>query len=222
MRRKRNVKLEFWVTPDEKAQIEQKMSELGTENLSAYLRKMAIDGRILKLDLPELRELLSLMRRYSGNLNQIAKRVNSTHRVYAADLDDIQTSQAKLWQSVHDLVLSLAKLKYSPPALYGVGGLLLYLVFFFEILNEISGLAVHYGTELAQRLRRNRPVMPYALERLRVYALIGKPVIRNILCLHQPAHRLKRKRHFITSAAIIWGLRKSIIVVIITMTEVIL
>ena len=111
MSRKRNVKLEFWVSTDERAQIEQKMAELGTENLSAYLRKMAIDGRILKLDLPELRELLSLMRRYSGNLNQIAKRVNSTHRVYAADLDDIQTSQAKLWQSVHDLVPSLAKLK---------------------------------------------------------------------------------------------------------------
>lgn len=111
MSRKRSVKLEFWVTPDEKAQIEQKMSELGTENLSAYLRKMAIDGRILKLDLPELRELLSLMRRYSGNLNQIAKRVNSTGRVYAADLEDIQTSQAKLWQSVRDLVLNLAKLK---------------------------------------------------------------------------------------------------------------
>ncbi len=111
MRRKRNVKLEFWVTPDEKAQIEQKMSELGTENLSAYLRKMAIDGRILKLDLPELRELLSLMRRYSGNLNQIAKRVNSTGRVYAADLEDIQSSQAALWQAIRDLVLSLAKLK---------------------------------------------------------------------------------------------------------------
>lgn len=111
MSRKRNVKLEFWVTPDEKAQIEQKMSELGTENLSAYLRKMAIDGRILKLDLPELRELLSLMRRYSGNLNQIAKRVNSTGRVYSADLEDIQTSQAKLWRTVRDLVLSLAKLK---------------------------------------------------------------------------------------------------------------
>ena len=111
MRRKRNIKLEFWVTPDEKEQIEQKMSELGTGNLSAYLRMMAIDGRILKLDPLVLRELLSLMRRYSGNLNQIAKRVNSTHRVYAADMEDIQTSQAKLWQSVRDLVLSLAKLK---------------------------------------------------------------------------------------------------------------
>ena len=111
MSRKRNVKLEFWVSPDEKEQIEQKMAELGTENLSAYLRKMAIDGRILKLDLPELRELLSLMRRHSGSLNQIAKRVNSTGRVYSADLEDIQMSQAKLWRTVRDLVLSLAKLK---------------------------------------------------------------------------------------------------------------
>ena len=111
MSRKRNVKLEFWVTPDEKEQIEQKMAELGTENLSAYLRKMAIDGRILKLDLPELHELLSLMRRYSGNLIQRAMRVNSTHRVHAADMEDIQTSQTKLWQTVRDLVLSLAKLK---------------------------------------------------------------------------------------------------------------
>ena len=107
----RRINLMFWVTPHENELIRRRMAQAGTANLSAYLRKMAIDGRILKLDLPELRELLSLMRRYSGNLNQIAKRVNSTHRVYAADLDDIQTSQAKLWQSVRDLVLSLAKLK---------------------------------------------------------------------------------------------------------------
>ena len=88
--------------------------ELTAEVMRAIMseeKKPEIDGRILKLDLPELRELLSLMRRYSGNLNQIAKRVNSTHRIYAVDLEDIQTSQAKLWQSVRDLVLSLAKLK---------------------------------------------------------------------------------------------------------------
>ena len=110
MSRKRNVKLEFWVTPDEKEQIEQKMAELGTENLSAYLRKMAIDGRILKLDLPELRELLSLMRRYSGNLNQIAKRINSTHRIYDADLEDISRRQEALWDGVHQVLTQLAKL----------------------------------------------------------------------------------------------------------------
>lgn len=88
--------------------------ELTAEVMRAIMseeKKPEIDGRILKLDLPELRELLSLMRRYCGNLNQIAKRVNSTHRIYAVDLEDIQTSQAKLWQSVRDLVLSLAKLK---------------------------------------------------------------------------------------------------------------
>ena len=110
-KRKRDIQLKVRVTPEERAMIEAKMAQLGTTNMGAYLRKMAIDGYVVKLDLPELRELLSLMRRYSGNLNQIAKRVNSTHRVYAADLEDIQTSQAKLWQTVRDLVLSLAKLK---------------------------------------------------------------------------------------------------------------
>ena len=110
MSRKRSVKLEFWVSPDEKEQIEQKMAELGTENLSAYLRKMAIDGRILKLDLPELRELLSLMRRYSGNLNQIAKRINSTHRIYDADLEDITRRQEALWDGVHQVLTQLVKL----------------------------------------------------------------------------------------------------------------
>ena len=108
---KKSVRVEFVMSEPEAELVKERMAELGITNLSAYLRKMAIDGRILKLDLPELRELLSLMRRYSGNLNQIAKRVNSTSRVYAADLEDIQTSQAKLWQNVRDLVLSLAKLK---------------------------------------------------------------------------------------------------------------
>ena len=108
---KKSVRVEFVMSEPEAELVKERMAELGITNLSAYLRKMAIDGRILKLDLPELRELLSLMRRYSGNLNQIAKRVNSTNSIYAVDLEDIQTSQAKLWQSVRDLVLSLAKLK---------------------------------------------------------------------------------------------------------------
>ena len=61
-KRKRDVPLLFWVSPEEKALIERKMAQLGTENLSAYLRKMAIDGLVVKLELPELRELVSLLR----------------------------------------------------------------------------------------------------------------------------------------------------------------
>ena len=61
--RKRNIPLMFWVTQEEREQIEQKMVQLGTANMSAYLRKIAIDGYVVRLDLPELQEMVSLLRR---------------------------------------------------------------------------------------------------------------------------------------------------------------
>lgn len=59
-KRKRDIQLKVRVTPEERAMIEAKMAQLGTTNMGAYLRKMAIDGYVVKLDLPELRELVSL------------------------------------------------------------------------------------------------------------------------------------------------------------------
>lgn len=79
--RKREVQLNFRVSPEELALIEQKMSQLGTKNREAYLRKMALDGYVVKLELPELKELLSLMRYSSNNLNQLTKRVHETGRI---------------------------------------------------------------------------------------------------------------------------------------------
>ena len=108
MSRKRNVQIIFWVTEDERDMIEQKMAQVGTENLSAYLRKIAIDGYIVKLDLPELREMISLLRRSSNNLNQIAKRLNETGRFYAADLEDMLRRQEQLWQTANRILSRLA------------------------------------------------------------------------------------------------------------------
>ena len=87
--RKREVQLNFRVSPEELALIEQKMSQFGTKNREAYLRKMELDGYVVKLELPELKELLSLMRYSSNNLNQLTKRVHETGRIYEADLEDI-------------------------------------------------------------------------------------------------------------------------------------
>ena len=83
-KRKRDIQLKVRVTPEERAMIETKMAQLGTTNMGAYLRKMAIDGYVVKLDLPELRELVSLLRYSSNNINQLARRVHETGRVYAA------------------------------------------------------------------------------------------------------------------------------------------
>ena len=108
MSRKRNVQIIFWVSEEERAQIQAKMDQVGTENLSAFLRKIAIDGYILKLDLPELREMISLLRRSSNNLNQIAKRLNETGRFYAADMEDILQRQEQLWQAANTILTRLA------------------------------------------------------------------------------------------------------------------
>ena len=108
MSRKRNVQIIFWVTEAERDMIEQKMAQVGTDNLSAYLRKIAIDGYIVKLDLPELREMISLLRRSSNNLNQIAKRLNETGRFYAADLEDMLWRQEQLWQTANRILSRIA------------------------------------------------------------------------------------------------------------------
>ena len=109
-KRRRKIHLEFYVSEVEKDMIRQKMASLGTENISAYLRKMAIDGHIIKLDLPELKEMISLLRRISNNINQIAKRVNTTDRAYDTDLSEILALQEKLWSVANDLLKALSQI----------------------------------------------------------------------------------------------------------------
>ena len=109
-RRKRSVQLNFRVSEEELAAIESKMERLGILNREAYLRKMALDGYAVRLDLPELKELLSLLRRHSSNLNQLARRVNTTGRVYEADLADIAKRQEQLWESVREVLNQLASI----------------------------------------------------------------------------------------------------------------
>ena len=109
-KRKREVQLNFRVAPEELALIEQKMAQLGTKNREAYLRKMALDGYVVRLELPELKELVSLMRYSSNNLNQLARRAHETGRIYDADLEDISRRQEALWDGVHQVLTQLAKL----------------------------------------------------------------------------------------------------------------
>ena len=109
-KRKREVQLNFRVSPEELALIEQKMAQLGTKNREAYLRKMALDGYVVRLELPELKEMVSLMRYSSNNLNQLARRVHETGRIYDADFEDISRRQEALLDGVHQVLTQLAKL----------------------------------------------------------------------------------------------------------------
>lgn len=109
-KRNREVQLNFRVSPHELALIEAKMAQVGITNREAYLRKMAIDGYTVRLELPELKELISLLRYSSNNLNQLARRVHETGRIYDADLEDISRRQEALWDGVHRILTQLAKL----------------------------------------------------------------------------------------------------------------
>ncbi len=108
--RKRRIMMRFRVTPEEKDMIGQKMSQFGTQNREAYLRKMAIDGYVVNLDLPELQEIVSLLRRSGNNINQIARRVNETGRIYDTDMEVILQKQEAIWDSLHQILTQLGNI----------------------------------------------------------------------------------------------------------------
>ena len=109
--RQREVQLKFRVTPEERSLIEDKMALLGTTNMAAYLRKMAIDGYAVNLELPELGEMVSLLRRSSNNLNQLTRRVHETGRFYDADLEELRRDFDRLWEAAQKILSSLAKIQ---------------------------------------------------------------------------------------------------------------
>lgn len=86
------------------------MDEAGIRNMSAYVRKMALDGICVKLDLEDVRELSVLLRRCSNNLNQYAKRANETGSIYAADITDLQTRLDEIWELSRQSLLRLASI----------------------------------------------------------------------------------------------------------------
>lgn len=96
--RKRNIQMKFWVTPEEKELIDDKMKQLPTQRYGAYLRKMAIDGYIIYTDTTDIKEMNKILSAISRNINQIAKRLNAGEPVYAADIWEIRERQEEIWQ----------------------------------------------------------------------------------------------------------------------------
>ena len=108
MKNTRNTFLLVRINDEERTQIQTRMALAGTKNMSAFIRKMALDGRIILLDMDEIKTLVSLLRRTSANVNQIAKRVNSTGRVYENDLAEIQNRLGEVWAALDDVLHKLA------------------------------------------------------------------------------------------------------------------
>ena len=106
MRKKegRTVGLFFKVSPEEMELISMKMAEAGTDNKRAYLRKMALDGYIVKLDMDSVKDMVKLMRSISSNINQIAVRCNETGNLYEEDVRDLRSGYLKVQTEMLELV----------------------------------------------------------------------------------------------------------------------
>ena len=106
----KDITIRLRVTPAELDSIHKKMQQYGTTNRSAFIRKMVLDGYVIKLELPELKEMGSLLRYSSNNLNQLTRRVHETGRIYDADLEEIHRNQDRIWTAAQKIYNSLSKL----------------------------------------------------------------------------------------------------------------
>ena len=98
------------ISKEDRERIRIKMAQAGVVNMSAYLRKMALDGYCIRLDLKDLKELIRLLRICSNNLNQYAKRANETGSIYQEDIRDLQVRLTQIWKTAREILKRLASI----------------------------------------------------------------------------------------------------------------
>ena len=108
---KRDRDVHFLASKEEVERIHQKMDELGIRSMGAYLRKMALDGYCINLNLQDVKEMVSLLRRCSNNLNQYAIRANETGSIYQADINDLQERLEEIWTDMKEVLVRLASIQ---------------------------------------------------------------------------------------------------------------
>ncbi len=92
----------------EREKIRKRMEEAGINNMSAYIRKMAIDGYVIRLDLSDVKEVSRLLRINANNINQCAKRANETGSFYYGEIQRIQVQQEQLWSLLKAILQRLS------------------------------------------------------------------------------------------------------------------
>lgn len=97
-KRTRPIRIEFCVSENEHRLIKAKMEQLGTKNMGAYLRKMAIDGYIIKVDYTQQKKLAAAVSRAATNINHVCRRINSTGHFYDDDVAELKERQKEIWQ----------------------------------------------------------------------------------------------------------------------------
>ena len=107
--RKRSVQILFRVTEEEQDLIYQKMEQYRTNNLAAYMRKMAIDGYVINVDYSDMKAVAAEMQKIGVNINQMARRVNNTSRIYEQDFEEMKNRIDEIWRLIRASISSMLR-----------------------------------------------------------------------------------------------------------------
>ena len=109
-KRRRSIHLHVMVSEEEQALIRERMAEAGIRNMGAYMRKMALNGYVLHVDLAPVKELVSLLRRCSNNINQVAIQANTYGGIYPSEIKSLRRDYDALWERTGEVLKQLAEI----------------------------------------------------------------------------------------------------------------
>ena len=108
--RNRSRQVKFWVSKEEYELLQKKREAAGGVNQGAYIRKMVLDGYIVNLDIPELKEIIRLLSITSNNVNQIARRLNGEGSIYQQDIGEVEAQLEQNYKMLRRLITKLSKI----------------------------------------------------------------------------------------------------------------
>ena len=109
--RNRSRQVKFWVSEEEYQLLQKKMEAAGGVNQGAYIRKMILDGYIVNLDIPELKEIIRLLSITSNNVNQMARRLNANGSIYQQDIREVEAQLENNYRMLRKLITKLSKIQ---------------------------------------------------------------------------------------------------------------
>ena len=109
--RTRSRQVKFWVSEEEYELLQKKMKAAGGVNQGAYIRKMILDGYIVNLDIPELKEIIRLLSITSNNVNQIARQLHSSNSIYPQELTEVEAQLDQVYKLLRKVMKGLSKIR---------------------------------------------------------------------------------------------------------------
>ena len=91
--------IQFYLSDEEQYILDEKFRLSGMKSKSAFLRKLILYGYVYEVDYSYLRDYNTELGRISSNLNQIAKRINSTEHIYQEDMKELKELMNQVWHT---------------------------------------------------------------------------------------------------------------------------